>query len=261
MMGARIPSLTELVFEGRNKAYGAYYLRKKYFRNLLTSLLTGVALIGLLVLLPFLYYYFEPAPLIDSDFMYEVEYYSMNMPPVDEMNKLANAYSKPIQESSQVPVVSDSIKPEEEKPIEEPPEQKQVVENAREDSAAKADGSGLGSGVGDDTGLAANIDVYPRFPGGDQTRLWFLRQHIRYPDEALKNKIQGVVMVVFVVELDGSLSRVDVVNRLGGGCDEEAIRVTKTMPPWEPGKRNGQKVRVIVRMPIVFRIPGQPKPG
>ncbi|MCX6280062.1 MAG: TonB family protein [Bacteroidetes bacterium] len=259
MMGDRKPSLTELVFEGRNKAYGAYYLRKKYFRNLLTSLLTGLLIIGLLVLLPFLYYVFEPPPLIDSDFMYEVEYYSMNMPPADEINKLANVYSKPIEESSQVPVVSDSIKPEEEKPIEEPPEQKQAVENAKEDSAAKAGGSGLGSGVGDDTGLASNIDVYPRFPGGDEARLWFLRKNIRYPDDALKNKIQGVVMVVFVVELDGSLSRVDVVNRLGGGCDEEAIRVTKTMPPWEPGKRNGQKVRVIVRMPIVFRIPGQPK--
>jgi protein TonB len=64
-------------------------------------------------------------------------------------------------------------------------------------------------------------------------------------------------MVVFVVEVDGSVSNVNVVNRIGGGCDEEAIRVAREMPRWEPGKRNGRAVRVMVRMPIVFRIPGK----
>jgi protein TonB len=257
MKRERAPGLTDLAFEGRNKEYGAFYIRKKYKRYLLISVICGLLVLSAIVFTPFFYYLFEPVPVIDGDFMYEVEYYSMAPPPDDEMDKLIQAFARPLQETLQVPVVSDSVAPEEEKPEKEIVEEKQEPENVKEDSMALKGGSGMGTGIGEDTGLASSVDVYPRFPGGDEARLYFLRKYIRYPEEALKKKIQGVVMVVFVVELDGSLSRVDVVNRLGGGCDEEAIRVTQTMPRWEPGKRNGRAVRVMVRMPIVFRIPGQ----
>ncbi len=260
MRRERAPGLTDLAFEGRNKEYGAFYIRKKYKRYLLVSVLCGLFVLLVVVFIPFFYYLFEPVPLIDGDFMYEVEYYSMSAPPDDEMNKLIQSFARPVPETNQIPVVSDSVVPEE-KPREEVEEEKQEPENAKVDSMAMKGGSGMGTGIGEDTGIASNFDVYPRFPGGDEARLYFLRKFIRYPEDALKKKIQGVVMVVFIVELDGSLSRVDVVNRLGGGCDEEAIRVTQTMPRWEPGKRNGKAVRVMVRMPIVFRIPGQGKPG
>jgi protein TonB len=261
MIFSDIPGLDELAFEGRNKAYGAYWLRKKYSRVLLISLACGIAVISLAVFLSWLSYYFEPMQLIEGDMMYEVEYYSMSQPPDDETSKLAQAFAKPEQVLEQVPVVTDSVKPEDQKPLPEPPEEKPEAEKTNVDSAATQGGSGLGTGVGDDTGLASSIDVYPRFPGGDESRLYYLRRQVRYPDAALKALVQGVVMVVFVVELDGSLSNVDVARRIGGGCDEEAIRVTKEMPRWEPGKRNGRAVRVMVRMPIVFRIPGKQAAG
>ncbi|MEI7499544.1 MAG: TonB family protein [Bacteroidota bacterium] len=256
MKHERIPGLAELAFEGRNKAYGAYDLRKKYPRRLLISLLSGIFIISLSVMIPWLFYYFEPVLLIEGNMMYEVEYYSMIAPPDDEMNKMAQALSKPLQEAPQVPVVKDSIF-EEKKPIEEPLVKDQENEKAKIDSSAKPGGSGLGTGSGDDTGLATSIDVYPRYPGGDESRLYYLRKKIKYPEAALKSGVQGVVMVVFIVETDGSLTNVDVTKRIGGGCDEEAMRVTKEMPRWEPGKRNGRAVRVMVRMPIVFRIPGR----
>jgi protein TonB len=258
MIQERIPGLADLAFEGRNKAYGAYDLRKKYPRYMLISLLSGLFIISLFVFIPWIFYYFEPVPLINGDMMYEVEYYSMMTPPDTEMNKLAQALSKPLHEAEQAPVVKDSIPPEELKPIEEPRTQEMENEKAKVDSSAKPGGSGLGKGTGDDTGLATAIDVYPRFPGGDDSRLYFLRKKIKYPETAIKSSIQGVVMVVFIVEIDGSITNVDVARRIGGGCDEEAIRVTKEMPRWEPGKRNGRAVRVMVRMPIVFRIPGRP---
>ena len=257
MTTERIPGLDELAFEGRNKAYGAYYLRKRYVRNLLTSLATGIIVVSLAVFISWLYYYFEPISLIEGDMMYEMEYYNMSPPPDDETSKLAQSFAKPEQEIEQVPVVTDSVRPEEQKPIKDqsldkPDEVKPVT-----DSAAKPGGSGLGQGIGEDTGLATSIDVYPRYPGGDESRLYYLRKQVKYPEVALKALVQGVVMVVFVVEVDGTVSHVDVANRIGGGCDEEAIRVTKEMPRWEPGKRNGRAVRVMVRMPIVFRIPGR----
>ncbi len=257
MIRNRIPELIDLAFEGRNKDYGAYDLRSKYTRYLMISMFSGIFIVLLIIMIPWLFYYFEPIPLIEGDMMYEVEYYNMSAPPDDEMNKLAQAFAKPPPEVQQVPVVKDSIKPEEQNPMEEPAVQEQENEKEKVDSSAKPGGSGLGTGTGDDTGLATAVDVYPRYPGGDETRLYYLRKQIRYPEAALKGVIQGVVMVVFIVETDGSLTHIDVAKRIGGGCDEEAMRVTREMPRWEPGKRNGRVVRVMVRMPIVFRIPGR----
>jgi protein TonB len=212
----------------------------------------------LVIVIPFLCFYFEPIPLIEGDMMYEIEYDGLLPPPDEELSKLTQAYSKPLQEAEQVPVVSDSLKPEEQKPIEEIKEPEDKIEDKDPiDSVSRPGGSGLGNGTGDDTGLATSIDVFPRFPGGDEARLYYLRQHIRYPELALKGLVQGVVIVTFIIETDGSISNIDVSKRIGGGCDEEAMKVTREMPRWEPGKRNGRAVRVMVRMPIVFRIPGK----
>jgi protein TonB len=257
MISDRIPGLDELAFEGRNKAYGAYYLRKRYIRYLLISLVSGLLIAVLAVFIAWFYYYFEPVTLVEGDVLYEMDYYNMSPPPEDETSKLAQSFAKPESVMEQAPVVTDSIKPEEIKPVTEPPVEKPDALQANIDSAAKAGGSGLGKGIGDDTGLASAVDVNPRFPGGDEARLFYLRRQVRYPEAALKAAIQGVVMVLFVVEIDGTLSHVEVPARLGGGCDEEAIRVTKEMPRWEPGKRKGLAVRVMVRMPIVFKIPGK----
>ncbi len=257
MINDRIPGLDELAFEGRNKDYGAYYLRKKYSRFLFIALVSGVVIVSLAVFISWMYYYLEPAQLIEGELMYDVAYFNMSPPPDDEANRLAQAFAKPPEEMAQVPVVTDSVKPEEHKPEIEKPADKPDEANVNIDSAAKPEGSGLGKGIGEDKGIAGSIDVYPRYPGGDESRLYYLRRQVRYPDAALKALVQGVVMVVFVVEIDGSVSNVDVAKRIGGGCDEEAIRVTKEMPRWEPGKRNGRAVRVMVRMPIVFKIPGK----
>ncbi len=256
MIHSRISSLEDLAFEGRNKAYGAYDLRRKYIRNLLISVIVGIFIILLLIFIPWFYFYFEPIPLLEGDMMYEVEYYDMSTPPDQETNRLAQALSQPKQEELQAPVVKDSILPKEEKPVETPPEQPKEEEKATVDSSAKPGGSGQGKGTEAEAGPNSAIDVYPRFPGGDEARLYYLRLHVRYPEAAMKNLVQGVVMVVFIVEADGTVSSVEVPKKIGGGCDEEAIRVTKEMPRWEPGKRKGRAVRVIVRMPIVFRMRG-----
>jgi protein TonB len=257
MIRQRIPGLDDIAFEGRNKAYGAYYLRKKYVRFLFIAMVCGILIVSLTIFASWCYYYFEPVPLIEGDLMYDVEYYTMSALPQDEPNKLAESFAKPVEEIEQAPVVTDSVVPEKVKPEEIKPVEKPDDTTLKTDTAAKDGGSGLGKGIGDDTGIATSIDVFPRYPGGDESRLNYLRRQVKYPEAAMKALIQGVVMVVFVVETDGSLSNIDVPKRIGGGCDEEAIRVTRDMPHWEPGKRNGKAVRVIVRMPIVFRIPGK----
>jgi protein TonB len=256
MKGDRIPGLDELAFEGRNKAYGAYYLRKRYIRYLLYSFTIGILVLSLAISVSWAYYFFEPIPLVEGEVMYEVEYYTMSEPPDDATSELAQAFAKQEQAIEQTPVVVDSIRSEKPKPPEEPV-QKPEDESANTDTAATSGGSGLGEGIGNDTGIASDFDVYPRYPGGDEARLFYLRRQVKYPEAAMKALIQGVVKVTFVVEVDGTITHVEVANRIGGGCDEEAIRVTKEMPRWEPAKRKGRAVRVVVRMPIMFRLPGK----
>jgi protein TonB len=98
------------------------------------------------------------------------------------------------------------------------------------------------------------VENQPEFPGGEEGRLKYLRDNVKYPDLAKESGIQGTVYVQFVVEPDGRVSNVEVLRGIGGGCDEEAIRVVKNMPKWKPGSQRGRNVRVSYRMPIKFTL-------
>lgn len=100
------------------------------------------------------------------------------------------------------------------------------------------------------------VENQPEFPGGDVGRLKYLRDNIKYPQLAKETGIQGSVYITFVVEPDGRVSNVQVVRGIGGGCDEEAIRVVKNMPKWKPGSQRGRNVRVRFSMPIKFTLQG-----
>jgi protein TonB len=100
------------------------------------------------------------------------------------------------------------------------------------------------------------VEDQPTFPGGDEARIRFLTNNIKYPQMARESSIQGTVYVTFVVERDGSVTDVRILRGIGGGCDEEAIRVIKAMPKWIPGKQRGKPVRVQFNMPIKFTLAG-----
>jgi TonB family protein len=98
------------------------------------------------------------------------------------------------------------------------------------------------------------VEVVPSFPGGLVEFGKFLGQNLKYPIEAKKNKTQGRVYVNFIVEVDGTLSEPKVLRGIGGGCDEEALRVIKLSPKWKPGIQNGKKIRVAYTVPILFSL-------
>jgi len=100
------------------------------------------------------------------------------------------------------------------------------------------------------------VEDMPGFPGGDVEMRRFLQQNIRFPQLAREAGIQGTVFVQFTVERDGSITNVRVARGIGGGCDEEAIRVVSMMPRWTPGKQRGRPVRVNISMPIRFTLQG-----
>ena len=98
------------------------------------------------------------------------------------------------------------------------------------------------------------VEDQPQFPGGEEARQKFLEDNLRYPQMAREAGIQGTVFVTFVVETDGSVTDVQILRGIGGGCDQEAVRVVQMMPRWEPGRQRGQPVRVQFNMPIRFRL-------
>ncbi len=98
------------------------------------------------------------------------------------------------------------------------------------------------------------VEEMPSFPGGEQKLLEYVAKNTKYPQIARESGIQGRVFVNFVVEPDGRVSNVKVVRGIGGGCDEEAIRVIKSLPKWKPGKQRGKAVRVSYNLPVNFKL-------
>lgn len=96
------------------------------------------------------------------------------------------------------------------------------------------------------------VEKMPSFPGGIESLFSYLGQNIEYPDMAKDARIEGKVYITFVVDRDGSIADVQVLRGIGGGCDEEAIRVVKGMPKWDPGEQRGKAVRVQYNLPINF---------
>ena len=98
------------------------------------------------------------------------------------------------------------------------------------------------------------VEEMPSFPGGEQKLLEYVAKNTKYPQIARESGIQGRVFIGFVVETDGSISNVKVLRGIGGGCDEEAVRVIKSLPKWKPGKQRGKAVRVSYQIPVNFKL-------
>ena len=108
----------------------------------------------------------------------------------------------------------------------------------------------------DNTQAFRAVEQMPSFPGGTKGMMEFLSKNTKYPEEAIKKEIQGTVFVQFIVEKDGSITDVRIIRGVNPLLDKEAIRVTKSMPRWTPGKQKGKPVRVEFTMPVKFVLDG-----
>lgn len=105
-----------------------------------------------------------------------------------------------------------------------------------------------------ENGVFTVVEQMPEFPGGENARFEFLSKNIVYPTLAAENGIQGTVYLSFIVKKDGRITDARILRGIGGGCDEEALRVVRNMPPWKPGKQNGKHVDVLFNMPVIFKL-------
>ena len=249
-------SLEDLVFKSRNKEYGSYYLRKRYKRYVTISLIIGLFLLGAAVGYPLINAYLNKSKLISekektvSADMMEIP--KEELPPPPPPPPPPEALVEKVKFTAPVVVEDTNIEtglmtqddhsakpqeaPSEEVEIEVVDEKPQVIEQKVEAE------------------IFTVVEEQPAYPGGEEARMKYLQESIKYPEEAKELGIQGRVFVTFVVEVDGSITDVRVLRGIGGGCDEEAVRVVKNMPKWIPGKQRGVPVRVQFNLPIKFTL-------
>lgn len=101
---------------------------------------------------------------------------------------------------------------------------------------------------------ASVLDIQPEFPGGQKEFAKYISQNLKYPVVARQNNVSGKVYVAFIVERDGSVNDVKIRQGIGGGCDEEALRLIKNSPNWKPGMLKGSPVRTYIIQPISFQL-------
>ena len=97
------------------------------------------------------------------------------------------------------------------------------------------------------------VEQMPSFPGGQQAMMKFMKNNIRYPEALKKNKVQGMVLVQFVVDQTGRITNPVVKRSVEPSLDAEALRVVRAMPKWNPGKQNGKPVKVRYTLPVSFK--------
>ena len=98
------------------------------------------------------------------------------------------------------------------------------------------------------------VEKMPEYPGGQAALFEYLQKNVKYPADAEKKKVEGRVLVTFVVNTDGSITDIEVVRKTFPSLDAEAVRVISGMPRWKPGEQKGQKVRVKYTVPLSFRL-------
>ena len=107
----------------------------------------------------------------------------------------------------------------------------------------------------DENSIFQVVEIQPEFPGGMAELMKYLQKNIRYPQICKEQRVQGRVIVQFVVNADSTITDVNVVKPVNPYLDQEALRVVKAMPKWKPGKQRGEPVRVRFTLPVTFRLP------
>jgi protein TonB len=251
-----IPAFDEIVFETRNKEYGAYKLRTRYNRTVLISLGIGTIIIATAIITPYL-----NAKALENRTKRAERQVEIKMENLDTPNEVAPPPPPPppppadvVQQQKYVPpVVVDSIKPEDENKFMTADQAQVEVKNEEVVEVVEVVKEEVQEEDPEATPFVV-VEEMPMFPGGDAELLKFIAEHTQYPEVAKENNIQGRVIVRFCVTSKGGVSQVSILKGVDPELDKEAIRVVNTLPPFKPGKQGGKPVPVWYMVPITFTL-------
>ena len=250
------PAFDDIVFEVRNKEYGAYKLRKKYNRTVLIALSIGIVILATAIITPFI-----SAKAAENSKKRAERQGVIKMENLDTPHDIVAPPPPPpppptdvVQQQKYVPPqVVDSIKPEDVKQLMTADQaqtevtNKEVVENVQQVTEEVQEAE-------KEPEPFVVVEEMPTFPGGDVALLKYIGEHTQYPEVAKENNIQGRVIIRFCVTAKGGVSQVSVLKGVDPELDKEAIRVVNTLPPFKPGKQGGKPVPVWYMVPITFTL-------
>jgi len=251
----KAPAFDDIVFESRNKEYGAYKLRTKYNRTVMWALLVGIVIIATTIITPYI-----NAKALENRLKRAERQVEIKMENLDQPNETVAPPPPPppppadvVQQQRYVPpVVVDSIKPEDVTQLmtaddaQNEIKDQEVVEVVEvKEEVQEAEPEEIPFVV---------VEEMPMFPGGDAELLKYIAEHTTYPDIAKENNIQGRVIIRFCVTAKGGVSQVSILKGVDPELDKEAIRVVNTLPAFKPGKQGGKPVPVWYMVPITFTL-------
>lgn len=265
---------TEMVFEGRNKEYGAYRLRKNAGKRNLYSLITifiaALAIWGGISLVKFVE---SRTKTVAQTSVAELS--TLNQPKkkaevkqqqkvkLEQPEKVVERVKSSVKFTAPVIKKDDEVKPEDELKTQDELMNTKTAIGAL-DVKGNDDANGEVLKIKEAVAQPEPkpevekvfdvVEQMPSFPGGPSALMEWLSNNVKYPVVAQENGVQGRVVVSFVVERDGSITDVKVVRGVDPSLDKEASRVVKAMPRWIPGKQNGSAVRVKYTVPVAFRL-------
>lgn len=264
----------DLVFEGRNKAYGAYRLRKSTTkRNILAMVAVVLLLIVAFIILTVKNFVDEQRAKVAMTQVAELTNYDQPKKKAEVKQKKVEVEPERVVErvKSSIKFTAPVIKKDEEvKPDEELKTQDELMSTKTAIGTFDVKGNDDANGEilkakeviaepeppkhEEENKVFDIVEQQPLFPGGPTALMKYLSENTKYPVVAQENGVQGRVTVQFVVEKDGSISDVHVLRGVDPSLDKEAVRVVKSMPRWTPGKQNGSAVRVKYQVPVTFRL-------
>ena len=250
------PAFDDIVFEARNKEYGAYKLRKRYNRNVSIALLIGILIIATAIITPYL-----NAKASENRTKRAERQVVVKMENLDQPNQQVAPPPPPpppptdvVQQQRYVPPqVVDSIKPEDVKQLMTADQAQTAVTNKEVVEVVQQVKEEVQEAEAEQTPFVV-VEEMPMFPGGDPALLAYIAANTQYPEIAKENNIQGKVIVRFCVTSKGGVNQVSVLKGVDPELDKEAIRVVTTLPPFKPGKQGGKPVPVWYMVPIAFTL-------
>jgi protein TonB len=252
----KAPAFDDIVFEERNKEYGAYKLRKRYNRTVLVALIVGIIIIGTAVITPYL-----NAKALENRQKRAERQVEIKLENLDQPNETVAPPPPPppppadvVQQQKYVPpVVVDSIKPEDNIQLMTADEAQTEVKNAEVVEVAQEVKAEVQEAEPEPQ-IFVVVEEMPMFPGGDAALLKYLRENANYPEIAKENNIQGRVIVNFCVTPTGGVSKISILKSVDPELDAEAMRVVSTLPKFKPGKQGGKPVPVWYQAFINFKL-------
>ncbi|MCE5173952.1 MAG: TonB family protein [Bacteroidales bacterium] len=257
----------DLVFEGRNKRYGAYRIRQSSSKRHILAFIITILSAALLVSIPILidkieFYIFQNT---ESDYILEDYKYITESLTEVELQQLSKQYiPKPAkaeaeaapQISKEQPLTAEQIKLRIPVIVDEPYLDEPIPEDLLPDTATskpETKKEEVDESESDD-GLYLTVEQMPSFPGGEDGLMEYIYKNLRYPYAASSKKIENTVICTFIIDKDGSVKQIEVTQSAHPYLDREAIRVLNTLPKWKPAKQHGKPIRVKYTLPIVFRL-------